>query len=224
MTQVLYSMRKQLGIFLENESPEQEIENRELETSILTEYFIVLLQVLMDQIAVFIPFFFSDMSKHKLLVPKKQGKCIDCFKSFAQIRYIFLDNEEIDKPLSLHLKNNMSWFDHINKIRNSLIHGSGWLWFEYGYRSRDPKFKNVSGYIMKEEWFPSLRDFVAQSYYKFRKFLSFYESHFRSICQKEFSEFEYIEGPHWSTPDSPFYKTMDYFYEEGKKVSSHRPS
>jgi hypothetical protein len=218
LTQILYSIRKQLGIVLENESFDERFENKELETSILTEYFIVFLQVLMDHLAVFMPFFYSDSSKHKLLVPKKPGEYIDRFKSFAKIRNVFLLNEEIDKALSAHLKNNMAWFDDLNKIRNSLIHGSGWLWFEYGDKSRDPKFKNVSGYLMNKEWFPSLRDFVAESYYSFLEFLSYYERHFRSRCEKEFSEFKYTERPHWFTPDSSFYKTMDYFYGEGKKL------
>lgn len=218
LTQILYSMRKNLGIFLDNESSDKKNKHTELETSILTEYFIVFLQVLMDQLAVFMPFFYRDGRLHKLIGPKKKGEYSYHFKSFAQVREIFLKNEEIDKALSIHFKNNMRWFDDINEIRNSLIHGSGWLWFEYGFNSKDPKFKNVSGHLMKKEWFPSLRDFVAQSYYNFRKFLSFYEKHFRDRCEKEFEEFKYIERPHWSISDSPFYKTMDYFYEEGKKI------
>jgi len=219
LTQVLYTMRKELGINIENESLRDEFKNRELETSILTEYFIVFLQVLMDQVAVFMPFFYTDKKTHKLLSSQKSDEPIKHFKSFAQIRHVYLKNEEIDRSLSLHLKNDMKWFEDLNEIRNSLIHGSGWLWFEYGSNNRDPKFKNVSGYLMKKEWFPSLKDFIAISYYNFREFLSFYEKHFRTRCEKEFEEFKYIERPHWVTPDSPFYKTMDYFYEEGKKLS-----
>jgi hypothetical protein len=219
MTHILNLMRRELGIRFENESFDDDVKNRELETSILTEYFIVFLQVLMDQLAVFMPFFYSNQNKHESLIIKKQGVFIDRFKSFAQVKYIYIKNEEIDQDLSIHMKTNMSWFDDINAIRNSLIHGSGWLWFEYGHKSRDPKFKNVSGYLMKKEWFPSIKDFMAKSYYNFMEFLLFYENHFRSKCEMEFKEFEYIDRPHWFTPDSPFYKTMDYFYEEGKKLS-----
>ena len=219
LTKILQSMRREFGITFENETFNQDTESGELETSILTEYYIVFLQVLMDQLAVFMPFFYSDKEKHKLLVPKNTGALINRFKSFAQIRRVYLEKESIDYELFSHMKNDMSWFEDINEIRNSLIHGSGWLWFEYGFQSRDPKFKKVSGYLMKKEWFPSLKDFISKSYYNFREFISFYEKHFRAICEKEFEEFEYIEREHWFTVDSPFYKTMDHFYEEGKRLS-----
>ena len=212
-------MRREFGITFEKETSNFKTENSELEASILSEYFIVFLQVLMDQLAVFMPFFYIDKEKHESLVYKNSSASINRFKSFAQIRYVYLKKEEIDSKLSSYMKTDMNWFQNINEIRNSLIHGSGWLWLEYGSLSRNPKFKNVNGYLMKKEWFPSLKEFIAKSYYSFREFISFYEKHFRAICEKEFEEFEYIEREHWSTPDSPFYKTMDYFYEEGKRLS-----
>ena len=124
----------------------------------------------MDQLAVFIPFFYSDKEKHKSLVAKNTGALINRFKSFAQIRHVYLDKEAIDHEFFSHMKNDMSWFEDINEIRNSLIHGSGWLWFEYGSQSRDPKFKKVSGYFMKKEWIPSLKNFISKSYFNFREF------------------------------------------------------
>ena len=219
LTEILQSMRREFGITFENETYNRKTENDELRLSILTEYYIVFLQVLMDHLAVFMPFFYADMEKHKSLVPKNPGTLIKRFKSFAQIRRVYLNKNEIDHVLASHMKNDMSWFEDINEIRNSLIHGSGWLWFEYGFQSQDPKFKKVSGYLMKKEWFPSLKDFISKSYYDFREFISFYENHFRAICEKEFAEFKYVAREHWFTVDSPFYKTMDYFYEEGKKLS-----
>lgn len=223
LTEILQSMRRGFGVIFENETYNRKSGNDEMRISILTEYYIVFLQVLMDQLAVFIPFFYSDKEKHKLLVPKNSNTLINRFKSFAQIRRIFLKNKSIDHIMVSHMKNNMSWFEDINEIRNSLIHGSGWLWFEYGFQSQDPKFKKVSGYIMKKEWFPSLKDYISKSYYDFREFISFFENHFRTICEKDFPEFNYIDREHWFTPDSPFYKTMDYFYEEGKKLSLREP-
>lgn len=219
LTEILQSMRREFGIIFENETYNRKTENDELRISILTEYYIVFLQVLMDQLAVFMPFFYVDKEKHKLLVPNNPGTLINRFKSFAQIRCVYLKKKNIDHIMVSHMKNDMSWFEDINEIRNSLIHGSGWLWFEYGFQSQDPKFKKVSGYLMKKEWFPSLKDFISKSYYAFREFISFFENHFLAICEKEFDEFKYIDREHWFTPDSPFYKTMDYFYEEGKKLS-----
>ena len=218
LTKILQSMRREFGIIFDNETFTQDPESGELETSILTEYYIVFLQVLMDQLAAFMPFFYSDKQKHKSLIPKNTGAFINRFKSFAQIRRVYLDKETIDYEYFSHMKNHMSWFEEINEIRNSLIHGSGWLWLEYGLQSKDPKFKKVSGYLMKKEWFPSLKDFISKSYYNFREFISFYEKHFRAKCEKEFEEFEYSQREHWFTPDSPFYKTMDYFYDEGKRL------
>lgn len=173
LTHVLYQLRYRSGVTLNGETPHSVGQDNELEISILTEYYVVFLQVIMDQIAVFIPFYYNDLNKHNLLKPKISKKNQYRFKSFETIKHVFNDHRKLDDEFYKYLEIEMSWFESINTVRNDLIHGSGRLWLESGTNSKDIKFKNVSGYLMKNDWFPSLKDYIAKTYYEFRKFLLF---------------------------------------------------
>ncbi|MBI5886750.1 MAG: hypothetical protein HZB85_09265 [Deltaproteobacteria bacterium] len=221
LTNVLYELRTKLGLVLSNERQVDLTAKKDLclENSMLIENFIVLLQVLMDQIAVYMPFFFAESEQHKLLMLDDDQIRKGHFKSFAQIRITLSENKKIDLELTSHMSKNLAWFDEINNLRNSLIHGAGWLWIEpHDISSKDYKFKIVSGLLMKKEWEPSLKDYVAIIYYNFREFLSFYEKHFCQKCESNFKEFRWDTDPCWESADSQFYKSMDCFYEEGKAL------
>ena len=94
---VLGEMKKILVAGDKRQHQRRVTQDKSLEISVLTEYFLVFLKVMMDQTAIFIPFFYKDETGHNTLIHRRILKefkgnkdvYVDVFRSFAQIIYAF---------------------------------------------------------------------------------------------------------------------------------------
>jgi hypothetical protein len=151
--------------------------------------FFVVMKVLLDDMAFFVPFYFSE--------PIKTRSCPDLRDnirplSFGPLKEFFLKNEDLDKGFVNILRANNEWTKEISETRNFLVHGFHELslhndFWTHSHCALFYEFNTLKNYI------PNILTYVAKTYFNFVRFTQECEEHFKKMCEIRFSNFEYFD-------------------------------
>lgn len=151
--------------------------------------FFIVMKVLLDDIAFFIPFYFSE--------PIKTKSCPDLRDnarplSFISLKEFLLKNEDLDKDFVDILRINNEWTKEICETRNFLVHGFHELslhndFWTHSHCALFYEFNTIKNYI------PNVLIYVAKMYFNFVRFTQECEEHFKKMCEMRFYDFKYFE-------------------------------
>ncbi|MBC8472914.1 MAG: hypothetical protein H8D56_25920 [Planctomycetes bacterium] len=152
--------------------------------------FFTIIKILLDDISFFIPFYYKQSFKYGR--KNEDLRDLDRPLDFQSLKHYFYDYKNIDNEFVEILKANEEWINDICDKRKFLIHRFHDLsihndWWIHAYFAFFYTFNDVKCFI------PNVLTYVSRMYYNFVKFTTNIEEHFKSICQKQFSEFEYFE-------------------------------
>lgn len=155
--------------------------------------FFVVMKVLLDDMAFFVPFYFPE--------PIKYGKKVQDLRdeesslSFSQFEYFFFQNEDLDKDFANILKANDEWTKEICNTRNFLVHQFHDISLYDDYWTHSCCALLYEFYKLKT-FIPNMLTYVAKTYFCFVRFTHQYEEHFKKMCEIRFPKFEYFSSGH----------------------------
>jgi len=177
--------------------------------------FFTILKILLDDISFFVPFYFKEPFKYGR--KNEDLRDIDRPLDFQSLKHYLYDHKNIDNEFVEILKANEEWINDICNKRKFLIHRFHDLsvhsdWWTHAYFAFFYAFNNVKVFI------PNVLTYVSKMYYNFVRFTKNLEEHFKNICQKQFSEFEYFEEGYASS--SGLGKTHLFFAGLGRLLEN----
>ena len=170
--------------------------------SIDLESFFLKMKELLDCIAFFVPFYYSNSLQHKERGSQKDARDLNDPWAFRAMKNHFIDGKTRDKPFKEILIQNNDWVEDVLWKRDILYHKFHRLAVSQDYWTNSC-YTYLYEFNQIRDFIPDVLSYVSVIYFKLVKFLEAIEVHFKDKCEKKMAGIKFFnEG-------SSYAKKMD---------------